>query len=220
MPDFEPNNRHLRKVLIYFFHLKKTAAEAHRELQKVYGDAALSEATCRDWFLRFKGSDFDVDDRPREGRPRTFENTNVIYYELLKPNETITGEGYQMQLMRLSRALREKRPQYKQKHEKVILHHDNARPHVAKPVKTYLETLEWGVLPHPPYSPDIEPSDYYLFRSIAHGLADQQFRSYEDIEKCLDSWIASKDENFYRNGIRVVPERWAKVVANDGQYFE
>ena len=60
-----------------------------------------------------------------------------------------------------------------------------------KPVKTYMETLKWEVLPHPPYSPDIAPSDYYLFWSMAHGLADQQFRSYEDIEKCLDSWIAS-----------------------------
>ena len=55
------------------------------------------------------------------------------------------------------------------------------------------ETLKWEVLPHSPYSPDIAPSNYYLFRSMAHGLADQQFRSYEDIEKCLDSWIASKD---------------------------
>ena len=102
----------------------------------------------------------------------------------------------------------------------MIVQHDNARRHVAKPVKTYLETLKWKVLPHPPYSPDIVPSDYYLFRSQQHGLADQQFRLYEDIEKCLDSWIASKDEHFYHNGIRALPESWAKVVANDGQYFE
>ena len=54
MSDFVPNNRHMREVLIFFFHSKKTAAEAHRELQKVYGDAALSETTCRDWFRRFK----------------------------------------------------------------------------------------------------------------------------------------------------------------------
>ena len=83
----------------------------------------------------------------------------------------------------------------------MIPQHDNARPHVAKPVKIYLETLKWEVLPHPPYSPDITPSDYYFFRSMAHGLADQQFCSYEDIEKWLDSWIASKDELFYSNGI-------------------
>ena len=62
----------------------------------------------------------------------------VIYYELLKPNETITEERYRTQLMRLSRTLHEKRPQYEQRHEKVILHNDNARPHVAKPVKTTL----------------------------------------------------------------------------------
>ena len=36
---------------------------------------------------------------------------------------------------------------------------------------------------------------------MTHGLADQQLRSYEDIEKWLDSWIASKDEHFYRSGI-------------------
>ena len=75
--------------------------------------------------------------------------------------------------MRLSRALREKRPLYDQKDEKVILQHDNARPHVAKPVKTCLETLKWEDLPHPPNTPDIAPSDYYLFRLMAHGLADQ-----------------------------------------------
>ena len=112
-------------------------AEAHRELQKVYGDAALSETTCHDWFRRSKDGDFDVDDRPREGWPKTFEDADVIYYELLKPYETITGERYRTQLMRLSRALQEKRLQYEQTHEKVFLQvqYDNARSHVAKPVR-------------------------------------------------------------------------------------
>ena len=170
-----------------------------KDIEKVHTDAALT-GTCRDWFRCFKDGDFDVDDRLREERPKTFEEADVICYELLKPNETITGERYRTQFMRFSRALREKRPQYEQRQEKMILQHNNARPHVAKYVETYLETLKWQVLPHPPYSLDIAPSDYYLFRSMAHALADQQFRSYEDIEKWLDSWIASKDEHFYSNG--------------------
>ena len=67
MSDFVPNNnRHLREVLIFFFDSKKTVSEAHRELQKVHGDAALSETTCYDWFRRFKDADFDDDDRPCE----------------------------------------------------------------------------------------------------------------------------------------------------------
>ncbi|KAG5319240.1 MOS1T transposase, partial [Pseudoatta argentina] len=93
---------------------------------------------------------------------------------------------------------KEKRPLYAQRHDKVILLHDNARPQVAKPVKTYLETLKWEVLPHPLYSPDIAPSDFHLFRSMAHGLA----------QKWIDSWIASKDMSFFRRGIHGLPERW------------
>ena len=101
MSDFVPNNRHLREVLIFFFHSKKAVAEAHRELQKVYGDVFLSKTTCCDWFRRFKDGDFDVDDRPREGRTKTFKDADIIYYELLKPNETITGDCYRTQSMRL-----------------------------------------------------------------------------------------------------------------------
>ena len=71
MSNFVPNNRHLREVLIYFFHSNKTAAEAHRELQKVYGDAAVSETTCRDWFRPLKDGDFDVDICPREQHCQT-----------------------------------------------------------------------------------------------------------------------------------------------------
>ncbi|GBP30478.1 Mariner Mos1 transposase [Eumeta japonica] len=121
--------------------------------------------------------------------------------------------------MRLSQALKDKRPQYNERHDKVILQHDNARAHV-KVVKTYLETLKWEVLSHSPYFPDVAPSDYHLFRSMAHGLADQHFRSYEEVKNWIDSWNASKDGQFFQRGIRTLPERWEKLVASDGQYFE
>ncbi|GBP68253.1 Mariner Mos1 transposase [Eumeta japonica] len=109
--------------------------------------------------------------------------------------------------MHLSRSLKEKRPLYKQRHDKVILLHDNARPHVPKPVKTYLETLQWEVLLYPPYSPDIAPSDILLLRSMAHGLVDQRFHSYEEAKKWIHSWIASKDMSFFRHGIHILLER-------------
>ena len=41
-----------------------------------------------------------------------WNQVGVIYYELLKPNKTITAERYRTQLMSLSRALREKRQRY------------------------------------------------------------------------------------------------------------
>ena len=64
-------------MLISFFHSKKTAAAAYPEFQKVYIDVALSTKTCRDWFCRFKDGDFDVDDRSRGGRPKTFEDVEL-----------------------------------------------------------------------------------------------------------------------------------------------
>ena len=47
MSSFEPNKRHLRELLTYFFNLKKSAAEAHRLIVETYGEAALSERSCR-----------------------------------------------------------------------------------------------------------------------------------------------------------------------------
>jgi len=135
-------------------------------------------------------------------------------------SETITDNLYQKQLMRLSRTLKDKRPQYNERHDKVILQHDNARFHVAKSVKTYLETLKWEILPNPPYSPDIVLSNYHLFRSMAYGLTNQHLCSCEEVKNWIDMWIASKDEQFVRRGIHTLPERWEKVVASDGQYFE
>ena len=43
MSVFEPNSCHLQEVLIFYLHLKKTAAEAHRMLSSTYDEAGLSE---------------------------------------------------------------------------------------------------------------------------------------------------------------------------------
>jgi len=89
---------------------------------------------------------------------------SVVYYELLRPNESITGDRYQLQLNCLNEALLEKRPAVASNQRKVMLLHDNARSHVAKAIKETLMQLEWKIFPHPAYSPNLAPSDYYLFR--------------------------------------------------------
>lgn len=55
---------------------------------------------------------------------------------------------------------------------------------------------------------------------MAHVLADQHFRTYDEVKNWIDLWIASKDDQFFRAGIRKHPERWEKVVASNGQYFK
>ena len=118
---------------------------------------------------------------------------NVIYYELLKPDETVNTERYRQQMIDLNQALREKRSEYKKRQHKVILLRDNAPSHTAKPVKETIEAFSWEILSHAAYSPDLAPSDYYLFASMGHALSDQRFASYENVRKCLDDWFASKE---------------------------
>ena len=73
MSGFESNKRHLQELLIYFFNLKKSAAEARRLLAETYGEAALSERSCRQWFQKFKNGEFDSEDKERRGRLEVYE---------------------------------------------------------------------------------------------------------------------------------------------------
>ena len=135
-----------------------------------------------------------------------WDQKGVVYYELLKPGETVNTKRYQQQLIDLNRSILEK-PEYRKRQHKIIFLHDNAPSHTAKPVRDTLEELSWEVLPHAAYSPDLAPSDYHLFASMGHALAEQRFGSYEDVKKWLDEWFAAKGEDFYWRGIHKLPER-------------
>jgi histone-lysine N-methyltransferase SETMAR len=46
---------------------------------------------------------------------------------------------------------------------KLVIHADNVRPHVSTRVKEYMEEDGLRTAPHPPYFPDLAPSDFFLF---------------------------------------------------------
>lgn len=123
-------------------------------------------------------------------------------------------------MITLNQALIDKRPEWATRHGKVILLHDNAPSHTAKPVKDTLKSLGWEVLPHPPYSPDLAPSDYHLFTAMGHSLAMQTFNNFEEVGIWLNEWFAAKDKQFFWQGIHNLPKRWSKCVESDGKYFE
>ena len=58
MVNFVPEKEFLRGALLFYFNIKKTAAEGHRILVEVYGEQALAERTCQMWFARFKSGVF------------------------------------------------------------------------------------------------------------------------------------------------------------------
>ena len=220
--------------------MKKTAAESHRILVGVYGDHAVAERTCQKWFGRFKSGDFGLEDEERPGQPKKFENEELealldedccqTQEELTKSlgvtqadiskRLTINRERYRTQLIRLKREIDEKRLEYATRHKAIIFHQCNAQPHVAIQVNNYLENSGWEVSPHPPYSLDLVPSDYNLFRSMQNAVTGIRFTSEQGIKNWLDSFLAAKPVQFFWDGIHKLPERWEKVIASDGQYFE
>ena len=71
---------------------------------------------------------------------------------------------YCQQLERLNKAIEEKRG----KDRKVRFLHDNARPHTAKTTIEKLNSFKGDILP---YSPDLAPTDYYMFRSLSNAVS-------------------------------------------------
>jgi histone-lysine N-methyltransferase SETMAR len=82
-----------------------------------------------------------------------------------------------------------------------------------------INELGWEVLPHPPYSPDVAPSDYHLFRSLRNFLLGKEFEDEEDVKRAITSFIASKPPEFFRNGIEKLVTKWGQVIDNEGQYI-
>ena len=82
-----------------------------------------------------------------------------------------------------------------------------------------IEALSWKLLPHAPYSPDLAPSDYFLFRSFKHYLEGIHFDDHEQVVKALDDYFASKPPQFYSDGIQGLRRRWGHVIDNNGEYI-
>jgi len=68
-----------------------------------------------------------------------------------------------------------------------FLLHDNAPSHNARIVKQFLAQRKVTVLDHPPYSPDLAPGDYFLFRKVKSHSKGRLFDSISDIRKAVTS---------------------------------
>ena len=122
------------------------------------------------------------------------------------------------QLTKLNNAVEEKRPELTNR-KGIVFHHDNARPHTSLVTWQKLLELGWNVLSHPPYSPDLAPSDYFLFRSLQNFLNGKNFNNGNDIKSYLIQFFANKNQKFYERGIMMLPEKWQKVIDQNEQHI-
>lgn len=135
----------------------------------------------------------------------------VIHWSMLPSGTTMNSEEYCSQLEIMAQKLHGKQ-------RKVHLLHDNAKPHVSLASRQKIMELGWNLVPHPPYSPDLSPTDYHLFRSLANHLEQKTFENEDHIKTDIQTFFDQKSPEFYKRGIYLLPKRWKYVVESNGDY--
>jgi len=76
------------------------------------------------------------------------------------------------------------------------------------------------VLPHPPHSPDLAPSDFQLFGPLKGVLHETGFEDDESVIRAVRIWLREQETSWYREGLYALVSRWRKAVDVDGDYVE
>ena len=121
---------------------------------------------------------------------------HLIHYSFLNPGETVTSEKYAQQFYEMHRKLQCLQMALVNRKGPVLLR-DSAWLHVTQPMLQKLNELEYEVLPHPPYSPDLLPSNS-CFKHIDNFLQGKRFHNQQKAENTslsnLKAWIFTLQE--------------------------
>jgi len=142
----------------------------------------------------------------------------ILIIDYLEKGKTITGEYYSNFLARPDEKIREKRPGLQNK--KTIFYQDNAPVHKSVLSMEKLRDLHYELLEHPPYSPDLAPSDFSLFPKLKLFLAGQRFSSSQEATAAVEGYFADLTKNHYRDGIMSLEHRWNKCISLKGDYVK
>jgi histone-lysine N-methyltransferase SETMAR len=104
-----------------------------------------------------------------------WDRGGVLIMEFMQQGTTITSEVYCKTLKILHRAIQNKIRGMLT--SGTVLLHDNACSHTAAHTQVLLEHFNWELFDQPPFSPDLTPSDYYLFTYLKNWLGSQCFNN-------------------------------------------
>jgi hypothetical protein len=83
-----------------------------------------------------------------------------------------------------------------------------------------LRDLHYELLKHPPYCPDLAPSDFCLFPKLKLFLAGQRFSSNQEAITAAERYFVDLTKNHEREGIMALEHRWNKCISVKGDYVE
>jgi histone-lysine N-methyltransferase SETMAR len=92
----------------------------------------------------------------------------VLLAHFQKHGENVNSASYCEVLLKHQDA--ENRKREGQLERPVLLHHDNARPHITRTTQERIQQLQWELLEHLPYRPDLAPGDFLVFGLLKNHL--------------------------------------------------
>jgi histone-lysine N-methyltransferase SETMAR len=103
---------------------------------------------------------------------------------------------------------------------KLLVHADNARPHTAKLSTQYFNENQTKPAPHPLYSPDLAPSDFYLFGNVKRCLAGLSFEDADQLLAAVEDVLEGSEKVTLQAVFLEWMDRLRKCTAINGQYPE
>ena len=70
-------NEHFRHILLFHFRKGKNAAQTTKKLRDVYGEGALKDRQCRNWFDKFRSRDFSIKDEQHSDLPNEVDDDQI-----------------------------------------------------------------------------------------------------------------------------------------------
>lgn len=208
-----------RYAIKFCVRLGKNATETFSMLQDAFKDNCLSYSQVKKWH---KASPRPKKARMSKSRTKTmlvafFDARGIVHSEFVPPGQTVNAAYYLEVLKRLKRKVTSKRSAIKDDWK---LHHDNAPSHTAFLVTNYLARIHLGVVPQPPYSPDLSPPDFFLFPRLKRALKGKRWDSIEDIQENVVAALKDIPKEAYEDAFRAWKTRLQKCIDAGGAYFE
>ncbi|UYV77660.1 hypothetical protein LAZ67_15001843 [Cordylochernes scorpioides] len=149
-----------------------------------------------------------------------FYINGLVHHEFIPFGRTINQEVYLGITRRLREAVRLKRPERWQKDD-WILHVDNARPRTAHVILQFLAKHSTIQIPHPPYSPDLAPNDFFFYPKLKMKLKGRKFDNVDMIQAKSKATLRNLSKSAFISCFDNWNKRWKnRCIEAGGAYFE
>jgi len=127
-----------------------------------------------------------------------FDNKGPVMQIPVPKGKTVTGKYYRdVVLQKLKKCYKRRRPQTGLKYLRLL--HDNAPAHKARIVTEFLKAEKVTVLPHPAFSPDLAPCDFFLFPKLKFHLSGKRCKSRNALGSAIYQYLMSIPIQEYEN---------------------